>query len=143
MKETTYSLEETPPTAEEMLQRWRQYTEKNLPYLVAKIEDKIVGYAYACPYRSRSAYRFTVEESVYVAPTYHGRGIGRQLLYTLIATCKAQGYQQMIAVIAGNDNTASMHFHQKLGFKQVGILEKVGFKFNRWIDTPLMQKELQ
>ena len=139
---TTISLEEESPSPEEMMIRWKNSVDKSLPYLVAKIDDKVAGYAYAFPYRARSAYRFTLEESVYVSKDYQGLGIGHLLLSELIEECKKKGYRQMLAVIAGNDNLASIKFHQKLGFKQSGILEKFGFKFDKWIDTLLMQKEL-
>ncbi len=138
----TISLEEISPNVDEMISRWRGSVDKSLPYLVAKVDGVVAGYAYAFPYRSRTAYRFTVEESVYVSKNYHGLGIGKKLLCELISQCKNKGYHQMLAVIAGTDNEASIKFHQNLGFKKSGVLEKFGFKFNKWIDTVLMQREL-
>lgn len=143
VENTTVSLEEVAPTTEEMLGRWRHYTSGGLPYLVAKIGDHVVGYAYAFQYRPRSAYRFTVEESVYVSKAYCGHHIGHRLLSELMRQCHAQGCQQMLAVIAGTDNAASLKFHETMGFYKAGTLAKTGFKFNRWIDTIVMQKALQ
>lgn len=143
VENTTVSLEEIPPTKEEMIARWRDYTGSSMPYLVAKIDGEVVGYAYAFLYRPRSAYRFTVEESVYVSKDHRGHNIGRLLLSELISQCRAKGHQQMLAVIAGSDNEASIKFHENMGFYKAGTLEKFGFKFNRWIDTILMQKSLQ
>jgi len=138
----TVSLEETPPSIEEIKARWRQSLDKKLPYLVAKIDGKVVGYAYAFLYRARTGYRFTVEESVYVADGFKGAGIGHKLLSALITLCREQGYKQMIAVIAGTDNVASIKFHESLGFTHAGTLKNVGFKFGKWVNTVLMQKEL-
>jgi len=139
---TTVSLEEHPPTREELLARWKNSTDKSLPYLVAKINGRVVGYAYAFQYRPRAAYRYTLEESVYISKEHQGFGIGRSLLSALIKQCQEKGYKQMLAVVADADNLASIAFHKKLGFKQSGVLEKFGFKFNKWIDTILMQKAL-
>ena len=139
---TTVSLEEIPPNVEEMKSRWRHSLDKGLPYLVARINDHVVGYAYAFPYRARAAYRFTVEESVYVADGFQGNGIGRRLLEALIAICREKGYKQMIAVIGDTHNAASVKFHESLGFMCAGMLQGVGFKFGRWTDSVLMQKAL-
>lgn len=139
---TTTSLEEEPPTVEEMVNRWKKSQSSNLPYITAKIDGRIVGYAYAVPYRPRTAYRFTVEESVYVAEEFKGMKIGQQLLDRLVVSCREQGAKQMIAVIAGSDNITSIEFHKSFGFYQAGILHNVGFKFGKWIDTIIMQKEL-
>jgi phosphinothricin acetyltransferase len=140
---TTVSLEETPPNTEELLDRWEKSLEKSLPYIVAEIDNTIAGYAYALPYRTRSGYRFTVEESVYVSEPFRGLNIGHALLSNLIAKCRDKSYKKMIAVIAGTDNIASIKFHETLGFRQAGILHNVGFKFDKWVDTVLMQKDLQ
>jgi L-amino acid N-acyltransferase YncA len=114
-----------------------------LPWLVAEIENGIIaGYAYAGPYRSREAYRFTVEDSIYLDPAHVGRGIGSALLAQLIAACEAAGARQMVAVIGGRADTTSVRLHAKFGFRQVGVLEAVGFKFGRWLDTILMQRAL-
>jgi len=135
---TTVSLEEIVPDVVELLKRWKTSFE----FLVAEIDGKIAGYAYAFTYRPRSAYRFTVEESVYISKDYQGLGLGRKLLEELIKRCREKGLRQMLAVIAGADNAASIEFHKKLGFRQSGVLEKFGFKFGGWVDTVLMQKEL-
>ena len=142
VENTTVSLEELPPSAAELVLRWRGVKEKSLPYLVAKSGGKVVGYAYAVPYRTRSAYRFTVEESVYVSQNFQGQGVGRRLLNELIRICQNAGYRQMLAVIAGHDNTASINFHESLGFEKAGVLRNFGFKFGGWVDTILMQKSL-
>ena len=139
---TTISLEETPPSVEEMKARWKNSLEKSLPYLVARIDEKLVGYAYAFPYRPRTAYRFTVEESVYLANGFQGKGVARRLLNKLISECRQRGYQRMLAVVAGEDNLASIKFHEKMGFRKCGVLEKFGFKFNNWVDTILLQADL-
>jgi L-amino acid N-acyltransferase YncA len=142
VENTTISLEETVPSLVEMKHRWQLLIEKSLPYLVAKKDGVVVGYAYAAPYRSRSAYRFTLEESVYITKDCHGLGIGYALLSALLVQCKDKAYQQMIAVIAGANNDASIQFHHKLGFRECGRLRNVGYKFGQWIDTILMQKSL-
>lgn len=139
---TSVTLEEVPPTISEMVERWQSSLDKNLPYLVMKSGDKVVGYAYAHLYRARSAYRFTVEESVYVDPEYKGQGIGRKLLEELISQCRQKAYRQVVAVIAGSDNIASIKFHESLGFQKAGVLKDVGFKFDKWIDSVLMQLDL-
>lgn len=142
VENSSVTLEETIPSIEEIYARWKNSTEKSLPYIIAKYDGKIVGYAYAFPYRHRSAYRFTVEESVYIAKDYHGKGLGKLLLGEIITSCKTLGYKQMVAVIAGADNAPSIVLHTKLGFVQAGVLKNVGFKFEKWIDTIIMQKEL-
>ena len=142
IRTSTISLEETPPSVEEMKARWANSVARGLAYLVAKIDGEVVGYAYAFPYRARSGYRFTVEESVYVSKDHQGFGVGYKLLLALMEDCKQKGYRQMLAVIAGSDNSASIKFHENLGFTHSGVLKNFGFKFNKWIDTLLMQKEL-
>ncbi len=142
IRTSTISLEETPPAVEEMKARWANSVARGLPYLVAKIKNEVVGYAYAFPYRARSGYRFTVEESVYISKDHHGLGIGYKLLLALMEECRVKGYKQMLAVISGADNTSSIKFHENLGFTHSGILKNFGFKFDKWIDTLLMQKEL-
>lgn len=139
---TTVSLEDIPPGVEELKSRWRKSREQALPYIVAKINGNVVGYAYAFLYRPRTAYRFTVEESVYVAEEFKGKGIARKLLDALITACREKEYKQMIAVIAGSDNHASIKFHEALGFSQAGKLQNIGFKFGKWVDTIIMQREL-
>ncbi len=113
------------------------------PYLVAEIDGMLAGYAYAGPYRSRPAYRLTVEDSVYIAPDTHRRGIGRALLAALIEAAQARGFRQMIAVIGDSTRqAASIGLHEALGFRHVGILKHVGFKHGRWLDSVLMQRAL-
>jgi len=142
VEKTTVSLEDVAPDIEELKARWNKSREKSLPYIVAKIDGNVVGYAYAFPYRLRTGYRFTVEESVYVAEGYKGTGVGHALLDALITICRAKGYKQLVAVIAGTDNNTSIKFHEKLGFRQAGVLQNVGFKFDMWVDTVLMQRDL-
>ncbi len=136
------TFEETPPSRDEMAARRASLVAAGMPYLVATLGDELVGYSYVTPYRGRPAYRYTVENSVYIADAHRGRGLGRLLLSSLIARCEAGLWRQMIAVIADGDNTGSTALHQKLGFHHVGTLEAVGFKFGRWVDTVVMQREL-
>ena len=141
----TGSFELEAPTAGEMQRRWRDVVERGLPYLVATLpphDATIAGYAYASLYRARPAYRHTVEDSVYVDPTCAGRGVGRALLAAIIDACAPLGYRQMVAVIGGSDNAASIGLHAALGFERVGCLTAVGRKFDRWLDTVLMQRAL-
>jgi len=136
------TFEEVPPDEAEMHSRFEAVRKAGLPYLVYEEDGQIVGYAYAGPYRTRSAYRFTIENSVYVRDGYAGRGIGRALLTELIERCTAGPWKQMVAVIGDSENHASIGLHRALGFRMVGTLEKVGYKFNRWVDTVLMQRAL-
>lgn len=139
---STFSLEETPPDLEEVKKRYLNSIERGMPYLIAKINGKVAGFCYAFPYRVRSAYKYTVEESVYVHKDFRGQKIGDRLLRELIEQCKRKGFRQMVGVIAGIDNEESIKLHKKLGFLEVGLLKKVGFKFEKWIDTIIMQREL-
>lgn len=138
----TASFETEAPTLEEISRRYRDIVERGLPYLVAERTGEILGFAYAGPYRPRPAYRFTVEDSVYIRPDSVGCGIGRRLLDNVIQSCAAAGYRQMVAIIGDSQNTASIRLHQSAGFAHVGTLRNVGQKFNRWLDTVLMQKSL-
>jgi L-amino acid N-acyltransferase YncA len=115
---------------------------RGLPYLVAELEGKIAGYAYAVPYRTRPAYRHTVEDSVYVDPSAARRGVGRALLDALVGACTALGHRQMIAVIGDSANAASIRLHEACGFARAGLLPSVGFKHGRWVDSVLMQRAL-
>jgi len=136
------SFEEEPPSRAQMRQRRSDVLKRGLPYLVAEVEGMVRGYSYATPYRSRSAYRFTIENSVYVASEMGKRGIGSALLRELISRCEVGPWRQMIAIIGDSGNTASVALHDSLGFRMVGILRGVGFKHGRWVDTVLMQREL-
>ena len=115
---------------------------RGLPYLVGERAGRVVGYCYAGPFRTRSAYRFTLEDSIYIDPAEVGRGIGRRLLRPLIEQCAERGYRQMVAVIGGSETVASIRLHRALGFVPIGVLPAIGFKFGRWIDTVLMQRAL-
>jgi phosphinothricin acetyltransferase len=138
----TGSFELVPPDLAEMTARWRAIHDAGLPYIVAEADGRIAGFAYAGPYRPRPAYRFTVEDSVYVAPEALGRGLGRALLQAVIEAATAAGKRQMIAVIGDSANTGSIALHGALGFRHVGTFADVGFKFGDWRDTVLMQRAL-
>src|SRR5258708_7585842 len=136
------SFEEEPPALAEMQRRRADVLARGLPYLVAELDKRVAGYAYATPYRTRSAYRFTIENSVYVDQARHRAGVGRALLTELIARCERGDWRQMIAIIGGSGHAASIGLHVALGFRQVGTLQSVGLKFGRWHDTVLMQRPL-
>ena len=138
----TASFELEAPDEAEMMRRMQHLLDGRFPYLVAEVEGAVAGYAYASLYRTRPAYRFTVEDSVYVAPERHGRGIGRALLAALIEASAARGFRQMIAVIGDSEQTASIALHAALGFAPIGTFPNIGFKFGRWLDTVLMQRAL-
>ena len=135
-------FEEVPPSAAEMRGRLMALRARDMPVLVAESGGRIVGYALAGPYRHRAAYRHTVENSVYVAPGHAGRGIGGALLARLVAACRARGCRQIVAIIGGGDNRASIALHRRAGFRHVGVLRGVGVKFGRELDTVLMQLDL-
>ncbi len=137
------SFEEVPPGVSELRVRHAAVVAAGLPYLVAECDGRVVGFAYATLYRARSAYRHTVEDSVYVAPGLAGRGIGAALLGEVIRQCEAGPWRQMLAVIGqGDENAGSMALHERLGFERIGALRSVGFKKERWLDTVLMQRPL-
>lgn len=136
------SFEEVPPEAAEIARRRQAVLARGLPYLVAETDGRVVGFAYAGTYRPRPAYRYTVEDSVYVAPDAGRRGAGRLLLATLIRRCEAAGFRQMVAVIGDSANAPSIGLHRALGFESAGVLKAVGFKFGRWVDSVLMQRAL-
>lgn len=136
------SFEIEPPTVAEMRSRFEAIVAAGYPYLVAADDGMVLGYTYASAYRTRPAYRYTVEDSVYVAASAVGRGIGRQLLAALITECERRGYRQMLAVIGDSANVASIELHRACGFTCTGTLQSVGFKFGRWVDSALMQRAL-
>jgi phosphinothricin acetyltransferase len=136
------TFEEEPPDAAEMAARLERVRDKGLPWLVAVIEHVVVGYAYASPYNPRAAYRYTVENSVYIAPGQAGRGVGKALLGRLIERCEALGYRQMMAVIGDSANNASIGLHASLGFEHRGAALGVGRKHDRWLDIVWMQRGL-
>ena len=138
----TASFELEPPDEAEMARRRQALVEAGYPYLVDEADGAIAGYAYAGPYRPRPAYRWSVEDSVYVAPALHRRGIGAALLDRLIVAAEQRGFRQMIAVIGDSAQTPSIALHRAAGFRLIGAIEHVGFKFERWLDTVLMQRAL-
>jgi L-amino acid N-acyltransferase YncA len=136
------TFEETLPTLEEMVQRRRQRLDAGLPYLVAEGSDGVLGYAYAGSYHERTAYRHTIEDSVYVADGLGGRGIGAALLSELIAACERGPWRQIVAIVGDSENVSSIALHRRFGFELTGTLRAVGFKFGRWVDTPILQRAL-
>lgn len=136
------TFEETPPSLNELSSRRRFVLSLGLPYLVAEVDGRFAGYCYASEYRPRPAYRYTIEDSVYVSEEWCGCGIGTALLRELIARCEAGPWRQMVAVIGDSGNTASIALHRRSGFRHVGTLRSVGFKLGRWVDTVLMQRAL-
>ncbi|MGH6954393.1 MAG: GNAT family N-acetyltransferase [Alphaproteobacteria bacterium] len=136
------SFEESPPSAAEMAGRFAEVRARGLPYLIAELDGGVAGYSYAQPYRGRSAYRYSVEDSVYVTPRAVGRGVGRALLGLLIERCAALGLRQMVGVIGDSRNLPSIRLHEQLGFVRAGVLADIGFKRGRWIDSVLMQRAL-
>ncbi|EJW13648.1 GCN5-related N-acetyltransferase [Rhodovulum sp. PH10] len=138
----TASFEIEPPDAAEMTRRMEKLFASGHPYLAAESEGAVVGYAYAGPYRLRPAYRFTVEDSIYVAPDAVRSGIGRALLFHLIVESERRGFRQMVAVIGDSGHIPSIELHRDAGFRMVGTLEGVGYKFDRWLGTVMMQRPL-
>jgi len=139
---TTASFEDDAPTVAEMTARFQKVQAKGLPYIVATKGKEVVGYAYAGPYRDRSGYRYTVEDSIYVAEESLGRDVGNVLMSELIERCTVLGFRQMIAVIGDSTNAASLALHSRHGFFVVGALSSTCFKFGRWVDAVLMQRIL-
>jgi len=136
------SFEETPPDVAEMLRRRAVIIDDKLPYLAAEVDGRLAGYAYAGRFRPRSAYRYSVEDSIYVAPEAGRRGVGKALLAELIERCTRAGYRQMIAVIGDSANHGSIRLHAAAGFVQAAHLHAIGFKFGRWVDSVMMQRPL-
>jgi phosphinothricin acetyltransferase len=142
VRHETVSFEIDPPDQAEMARRRSSVLDQGLPYLVAELRAEVAGYAYAGPYRPRKAYRFTLEHSIYVDPRFARQGCGHALMQPLIETCRRLGYRQLVAVIGGSDNLPSIRFHESLGFQHAGTLRNVGYKFDRWLDSVLMQLAL-
>lgn len=138
----TASFEEVPPELAEMQRRHASITGQGFPYFVADEGGEVLGYAYAGPYHARSAYRFSCEDSVYVAPSAQRCGVGLALLGALIPACEARGLKRMLALIGDSDNQGSIGLHTRLGFHHAGVLSQVGFKHGRWLDVVLMQRDL-
>jgi phosphinothricin acetyltransferase len=136
------SFEEVPPSVEEMLRRFHGVRARGLPWQVAELGGRIAGYCYASPYHARSAYRFTVQDSVYVAEECISRGAGTALLRTVIEACAAKGYRQMVAVVGDSGNEASLRLHARLGFRTIGQALRVGVKFGRWVDIVYLQRAI-
>ena len=138
----TASWEYVPPSVEEFAVRRQQILSQGFPYLVAEVNQQVIGYAYASSYRARIGYRFTVEDSVYIAEEWQGKGIGKLLLEALIAECRCHDYRAIIAVIGDRQNIGSIKLHEACGFTQIGIFPNVGYKFERWLDSVQMCLEL-
>ncbi|MBN8494647.1 MAG: N-acetyltransferase [Burkholderiales bacterium] len=138
----TGTFEIEPPSPDEMARRRDEVLARGLPWLVAEANGAVLGYAYATPFRPRPAYRYSLEDSIYLSPQAQGRGIGRLLLAELMARGQASGARQMLAVIGDSGNQASMALHRALGFRPAGTLQSVGWKFGRWLDVVLMQRAL-
>ena len=138
----TATFETHPPSITDMAARRAALVDAGYPYLVAVVDETVVGYAYASAFRARTGYRFTVEDSIYIAPDFVGQGVGKQLLLALIESCIAKGYHQMIAVVGDATHVASINLHAGLGFREVARYEAIGFKFGRWLDSVHMQRDL-
>jgi phosphinothricin acetyltransferase len=136
----TFELE--PPTVDDMRARRADVLRNGFPYLVAEADGEVLGFAYVNFFRMRPAYRFTVEDSIYVRDDRRGRGVGRTLLEILAARCEQAGLRQMIAIIGDSANTGSIALHARCGFRFAGTMRATGWKFDRWLDTVIMQKEL-
>ncbi|MEI9889865.1 MAG: N-acetyltransferase family protein [Caulobacteraceae bacterium] len=138
----TGTFEETPPSTADMAARMQSVIDKGFPWFVVEEAGRVVAFAYAGPYRERSAYRFTAEDSVYVAPNAQRKGYGKAALLAVIEACRAMGLRRLIAVIGDTRNTGSIALHKALGFAPCGVLPAVGYKAGQWLDVPLMQLPL-
>lgn len=138
----TGTFEEIPPSADDMAARIGAVRDKGFPWVVVEVEARLVAYAYAAPYHPRSAYRYTAEDSVYVAADVQGRGYGRAALSAVIAACESMGLRRIVALVGGSENQASIALHRALGFEPCGTVPSVGFKGGRWLDVVLMQRPL-
>jgi L-amino acid N-acyltransferase YncA len=138
----TGTFELTPPSEQEMAERRRDVLAKGWPWLVAERGGQVLGYAYASPFRPRLAFRYCLEDSIYLAPEAQGQGVGTCLLAELMARCEAAGARQMLAVIGDSQNLGSIGLHRRLGFEPAGLLHSAGWKFERWLDVVMMQRSL-
>lgn len=136
------TFEEVPPPLDDMKARHAAIVGAGTPWLVAEVDGHIAGYAYAGPFRAREAYRYTVEDSVYVGDGFARRGVGRALLAGLIRRCEAGPWRQMLAVIGDSGNDGSVGLHRAFGFSHIGTMKAVGFKHGRWVDVVIMQRAL-
>jgi len=138
----TGTFEETPPSQAEMAQRLAKVQSGGHAWLVAEQEGRVAGYGYYAPFRERSAYRFTAEDSIYVRDDVRGMGVGKALVHALLERAEAAGIRQMVAVIGDSENVGSIGLHAALGFRQVGVMKAVGLKFGQWVDVVTMQRAL-
>lgn len=138
----TATFETEPPDSAEMTARLKKLRAAGLPWFVAVEDGTVRGYSYLSLYRERYAYRFTLEDSVYIAPDAQGQGIGKNLLLSAVAWAEAHGFRQLVAVVGNSENTASIALHSAAGFSVTGTLKSVGFKHGRWLDTVIMQRTL-
>jgi L-amino acid N-acyltransferase YncA len=136
------TFEAVEPSEQEMVARLAAVTRRALPYLVAEIEGAVAGFAYASAFRTRAAYRYTVEDSIYIAADQMGRGVGKALLTALIAACEPMGFRQMVAMIGDSANAGSIGVHRSCGFTHQGVMRSVGQKAGRWVDVVIMQRPL-
>jgi phosphinothricin acetyltransferase len=136
------TFEEAAPTAEDMAGRMAAVQARGLPYLVAEVEGRVLAMAYAGPFRPRAAYRYAVEDSVYVSPDAQGMGLGRKVLSAVITQCEGMALRQMMAVIGDSENVGSIRLHESLGFVRQGVMRSVGYKHGRWLDIVMMQRPL-
>ncbi len=136
------TFEETAPTPEDMAARLKAVTDLGLPYMIAEVDSQIAGFAYASPFRTRTAYRYTVEDSVYIAPGRQGQGVGKALLTAVIAACEPLGVRQIVAMIGDSENAGSVGVHRACGFAHAGVLTAVGYKAGRWVDVVVMRRAL-
>lgn len=136
------TFETKPPKVDELAQRRQQLLDNGYPYLAACMDENVIGYAYAGPYRARAAYQNSIESSVYVDNHARNRGVGKLLLENLIVACETGPWRQIIAVIGSSENSASIALHEKLGFRHIGTIESVGYKFDQWVDTVIMQRAI-
>lgn len=138
----TATFDKVPPSVQDLSEKRQSIIDRGFPHMVAEIDGRVVGYSYVSLYRQRSAYSKTVENAIYIDPDFRGQGVAKALMTEILDCCKRIGLKQVIAVIGDSENIGSITLHTKLGFRKVGVMEKVGYKFDRWIDVVLMQKSL-